>query len=145
MENTIYISTTSAFAASINFIEHSLTGKLPQANYVIGAACGASEIAMPLAGITGAGLGFIRKSKRREDKSAKIIAEHKPSLVNSVTKRNVFCVEDYVCSGTSLRSIMNMVEKYSPKEVIGLSVNLAKDDYFQLKTEVDERKFRVYS
>jgi hypothetical protein len=125
-------------------IGSALDGSLPLPDYVVGSACGASEIVFALTGVLGVDADFIRKSKRRYDSEPRIIAEQRQRLVARTADRNVLCVEDYVCTGGSLRSIMREVENYRPAEITGASVNLVKEGGFSLRVEKVLPKFRLY-
>lgn len=81
------------------FIKLVVKGKLHKPNYVIGCACGSSEVVMPLAKMLGIDMGFIRMSKNRYDVAPKIIQEQEEDIRNKVKGSVVVCVEDIVCYG----------------------------------------------
>ena len=92
---------------------------IPTPESVIGCACGASEIAFAFSGITELPVGFIRKSKRRDDDKVQIIEEQKQVLAKSLEGKTVLCFEDMVCSGRSLYEIMMEAKKLGASKVFG--------------------------
>lgn len=128
------------------FLEYSLDGKIFVPDYVIGCACGSSEVAMPLAGLVSSKIGFIRRSKRRGDAYAKLIQEHEDEIRQNVSGSRVVCVEDFVCTGGSLLSVMEKASEYKPLEIKGVSLHRNGDYGFGsgLKQEVDSRTFNLF-
>lgn len=61
------ISTRGILLFLQQMLTATLDGEVTSPDYVVGCACGSSEIVMPLAGIMGVELGFIRRSHRRGD------------------------------------------------------------------------------
>jgi hypoxanthine-guanine phosphoribosyltransferase len=98
---------------------------------------------MTLTGVLETDLGFIRRSFRRGDNEPKIIKEHEQAITNHVKGRNVLCVEDYVCSGLSLKKVMQSAQKYEPEELRGASVNNSGYNN-SLVEEVKKPKFHLY-
>ncbi len=122
----------------------SLDGNFLTPDYVVGCACGSSEVAMPLAGIFETSLGFIRRSYRRGDSDPRIIREHLHLLSQGIYGKRVLCIEDYVCTGESLRRVMERVKQFNPSEVRGASVNFA-DEGRVLHLIKHEKKFNFFS
>ncbi|MBI4152830.1 hypothetical protein HY495_03905 [Candidatus Woesearchaeota archaeon] len=127
------------------YLQHSLDGNKPHTDYVVGAACGSSEVAMPLAGLLGVDVGFIRNSKRRGDSHALVIPEQEPVIKEAARNKRVICIEDYVCTGKSLRDVMKKVEGYGVASVQGASVRNSHDWGFCLKETTGKSGFHVYS
>ncbi len=126
------------------FLERSLYyGALP--DYVVGCACGSSEIVMPLAGILGVELGFIRRSWRRGDDAPKVVREHEPRIQEAVRGKDALCVEDYVCTGESLKKVMRRVRGYGAASVTGASVNGETPSASGLKVDLKRKKLQLYS
>lgn len=125
------------------YTNHVLQGNMAMPDYVVGCACGSSEIVMPLAEISKIPLGFIRRSWRRGDTNPRVIDEHQRILAKELNGKKVACVEDYVCSGESLKRVMQMVKKFGASDVIGLSVNESENT--QLKKTFETRKFHTFS
>jgi len=123
-------------------LENALDGKTKVPDYVIGCACGSSEIVMPLSGILEVDLGFIRRSHRRGDDDPVIVPEHKQGLRAGSEGKNVLCVEDYVCTATSLSKVMERARSYGAASVAGASVNCTGSD--RLRRIVGERKFNLF-
>ncbi len=90
--------------------------------YIIGSACGASEIAMALGGLLGTDVGFMRYSKRREDRRVYVIPEQEPALASGCAGAPVLAVEDCVCTGASLARIMARAVGAGASSVTGASV-----------------------
>lgn len=109
------------------FLEHVMDRKLTIPDYVIGCACGASEVAMPLAGVFGTDVGFLRKSKRRGDYKVFVVWEQEPNIKRNSEDANVVCVEDYVCTGSSIGHVMEKTTNYCPSSVLGASVNFVRE------------------
>lgn len=126
------------------FLENAQDGKLGIPDYVVGIACGPSEIAMPLSYLTGAGLGFMRRSHRRGDDAPRIVAEHESEIEQGVTGKNVVVFEDYVCSGASLRRVMEATRDLGPASLHGTSVN-SDTGMYGLKTLVHNKKFQLHA
>ncbi|MDP3882141.1 MAG: phosphoribosyltransferase family protein [Nanoarchaeota archaeon] len=125
-------------------LDHSLDGKLFLPEYIVGCACGSSEVVMPFAGLSNSSLGFIRRSFRRGDDSPKMIREHKERFQRDIKGKKTICVEDYVCTGGSLKKVMEATRKYEPAILIGAAVNgRAEPDY--LKADVLKHKFKLYT
>ncbi len=104
------------------FLKYLMDIRKETPDYVIGCACGASEVAMPLAGILGIEIGFLRKSKRRFDEEVRVIDEQLPNIRQRSMGKRVVCVEDFVCSGKSIERIMESVRAYGALSVLGASV-----------------------
>ncbi|VVB79863.1 Phosphoribosyl transferase domain protein [uncultured archaeon] len=92
---------------------------LPTPDYFIGCACGASEIAFALGGITDTPANLIRRSKRRDDTKTHIIPEEKAILEKTLPGKIALCFEDMVCSGRSLYYVMKEAKDLGAKEVVG--------------------------
>lgn len=110
---------------------------------VIGCACGSSEIAMPLAGMLGCGLSFIRRSKRRGDDDPLVLSEHEHGIRTAAKDNVVFVVEDYVCSGGSIKRVMEKMVAYGASKVYGTSIRNSHDDDL-VKELVAEDYFHLY-
>jgi hypothetical protein len=98
------------------------SGKLRLPGVVVAAACGSTEAAMPLADLVGADLMFVRMSKRRHDESPIVLPEDAEMLSSVCKGRDALVVEDFVCSGRSIKSIMGLVSGLSVASVTGASV-----------------------
>ncbi len=112
--------------------------------YILGCACGASEIAMPLAGMMRTELGFIRFSKRREDGSPRIIQEQEAAIRAGTEGRAVLCIEDYVCSGRSLGGVMKRAAEYGADEVWGASIRDSNESRKYLQREAGQKGFHLF-
>jgi adenine/guanine phosphoribosyltransferase-like PRPP-binding protein len=125
------------------FLQYAIDKKIKIPDYVVGSACGASEIAMPLAGILGTDIGFLRMSRHRYDGSVVKVVEDGPEIRQRSNGKNVACIEDYVCTGYSLRGIMDVVKGYRPASVIGASIEYSNENRY-LKTLVGTHKFHLF-
>lgn len=94
----------------------------PLPRMVVACACGSSEVAMPLAGLLGCSLAFMRRSHRRGDDEPKIVKEHVPVL-KKAEGVHIVCLEDYCCTGKSLRRVMDASKEFGPASIRGVSVN----------------------
>ena len=126
--------------------EKILDNKLPFPNLILGIACGSSEITFAMASVLSTGVDFVRYSKRRDDRSVKIVPEIHHNLPIRIRNNIISVVEDFVCSGGSMNNVMGYVEKYRPKEVIGVSV---KENSFgglnrHIKRIFDQSSFHAY-
>jgi hypothetical protein len=140
--NGIYPAGIHSFL--VQFFEHVLDGQVFLPDYVIGCACGASEIAMPLAGLLNSDIHFIRRSFRRGDDTPKIVEGQDEAIGVRVKDRRVICIEDYVCTGQSLGKVMGAVKKYDPSGVRGASPNYsAEGNYLQI--DVNNTNFHLFS
>ncbi|GEM_PF-2544685 len=127
------------------FVDYSLKDGSFIPDYVVGCACGSSEVVMPLAGIFGSDIGFIRRSYRRGDDDPIIVDEHEPIIKERTHDKNVACVEDYICTSASLRKVMQKVRSFHPSDVRGFSVNGREEfDYDYLKSDGRRHKFQAY-
>lgn len=124
-DNKIYPKNVLSFLKQ--FLAHAIADKIDIPGYVVGCACGASEIAMPLAGILGVDVEFLRMSIRRHDPEVRVISERESTIRSGVENRNVVCVEDYACRGESLARVMEKVVEYGASSVLGASVNFSWD------------------
>jgi len=124
------------------FLDNTLDGKSLPPEFVVGVACGPSEIAMPLAYLSGTELGFMRRSYRRGDDAPKIIAEHKNHLKKNISGKDVVVFEDYVCTGESLRKVMVKTKSFHPKSLIGTSINISGSP--NMNKIVSRHKFQSY-
>jgi hypothetical protein len=124
----------------LNFANHFSKSKTRVPNFVIGCACGASEMAMPLAGLLGCQVGFMRRSHRRGDDLPKTIKEHQ-ALLKKMRGKTVICIEDYVCTGQSLKRVMDKAKAYGAAKVYGASVNCSGGS---LRQVASERKFHLF-
>ncbi|PIZ51644.1 hypothetical protein COY27_02925 [Candidatus Woesearchaeota archaeon CG_4_10_14_0_2_um_filter_33_13] len=138
--NRVYPNDIAIFLRK--FLESTLDGA-GLADYVVGAACGSSEMAMPLSGLLGVDVGFIRKSKRRGDSSPRVIPEQEATIKNAVKGNRVVCIEDYVCTARSLRDVMAKVEDYGATSVIGASVANSQEGIC-LRELVNQRGFHTF-
>ena len=112
-------------------------------SYLVGCACGASEIVLPLGSLIDVPVGFMRRSNRRGDDDPRIIAEQFQDLRKGIQGQNVLCVEDYVCTGESLKKIMEKSREFGAVSVYGASINNSRNsDVIDLKTH--ERKFNYF-
>ena len=123
------------------YIKHVSKSKRP--DYIIGCACGSSEIVMALAGIIEVPLGFIRKSHRRGDTTARIIPEQEAEIRKNCAGKNVLCIDDYVCSGQSLRTVMNSAVSYGCASVQCASINNSREGN-HMKEVINTTKFHLY-
>ncbi len=124
------------------FLENVLEGTLETPDYIVGCACGSSEIAMPLAGLLGTNVGFIRRSKRRGDSLSRVVSEHVGVLREKARGKTVACIDDYVCTGASMRIVIEKIADYGASSIVGASVNCTGNDH--LHHETRERKFNTY-
>lgn len=118
--NRIYPTDVHHFL--IRFLRSVIVGKTVFPDYIIGCACGSSEMAMSLAGLLEVDIGFIRRSHRRGDNEPRVVIEHEPLLKSNSKGKHVLCMEDYICSGNSLKKVMTRVEGYKPACVYGTSL-----------------------
>ncbi|MDE1860798.1 MAG: hypothetical protein KGH72_03715 [Candidatus Micrarchaeota archaeon] len=118
--NGIYPVNIQSFL--ISFTERIVNGDIGVPDFVVGCASGASEVAFALAGILGVDARFIRKSKRRGDKRPLILKAHAPVIKEAARGSSVVCVEDYVCTGRSIGSVMAAVSGFGPSYLVGASV-----------------------
>jgi adenine/guanine phosphoribosyltransferase-like PRPP-binding protein len=109
---------------------------LPAPDYIVGCACGASEIVMPIAQIFDVPLGFIRRSKRRGDTTPLVITEHVATIKRHAKDKIVYVLEDFVCTGQSIHSVMAKVEGYGATRVIGLSIARNHEDCLTSKLHI---------
>ncbi|HLD42205.1 MAG TPA: phosphoribosyltransferase [archaeon] len=140
-QNQIYPKDIKTFIET--FLDKCLDRSLAVPDYIVGCACGSSEIAMPLAGILGKELGFIRRSYRRGDDQPRIVKEHESAIRRSSSGKTVLCMEDYICTGLSLKRVMTRVRGYGAREVIGASVNNSREGSDVIEV-VKQRKFHIY-
>lgn len=128
------------------YAEQADLGKVLLPDVVIGAACGASEVAMPLAGIMGAEIHFIRRSHRRGDTSPKVIKEQEEQIKKAVEGKSVVCVEDYVCTGESLSRILKLAKSYGAAELQGVSIRAEHYNGSLRKTNIweDLKTFELF-
>jgi len=126
-----------------NFLTHALDKKIAVPEYVVGCACGSSEIVFPLAGVFGTHSGFVRRSQRRGDDEPVLISEQEPEIMKSTKGKDVTCVEDYVCTSRSLYKVMKRVEQYNPRTIMGAAVNSVGGCEY-LRGVVRKRKFHLY-
>lgn len=138
--NKVYVSNILSFLEKS--IDYSMDGKFFQPDYIIGSACGASEIVMPLAGILNSGLGFIRWSKRRNDDKAKFVQEHTDRIKDGVKGKKVVVVEDWVDYGITLNNLLGFVSSLKPEELRGASVINYQNR--KLKELVKTKDFNLY-
>jgi len=94
---------------------------IPSPGLIIGCACGASEFTQPLAGILGVPRAFIRRSKRRNDEQPRIIPQQRDQIAASVDGRDVWVIEDAVCTGGSIRAVMEQAVEFGAKAIVGLA------------------------
>jgi hypothetical protein len=127
------------------YIEKIKEAGIPAPDTVIGCACGSAEIVMPLAGILGAKLEFIRRSKRRNDDKALLIKEQATRIKKSVSGKSVVCVEDYVCTAQSLYEVMIKTKKFKPVSLFGAGVNGDSSDVNDMTVEMSEKKFNLFA
>ncbi len=124
------------------YLEHALGKESFVPGYVVGCACGSSEVVMPLAGLLGTDLGFIRRSYRRGDDAPRIVKEHEPVIKERCRGEKVVCVEDYVCTGRSLGKVMEKVASFGASSLEGASVNGDSPSYINIVTS--GKKFYIH-
>lgn len=117
-------------------------GSVQRPDVVVGCACGSAEIAMPLAGVLGAKLKFMRRSHRRYDTDARILKEHQRHI--GLQGKNVLVVEDYVVSGASLGTVMKKVLELGASTVTGASVNCPAGPCEMVSETTRCTKFHIY-
>ena len=127
----------------LSYLTHVAEGKTPMPQTVVGCACGSSEIVMPFAAMINANLYMIRRSWRRGDDSPRIVSEHRDTIAKGVKGKHVVAVEDYVCSGYSLRRVMEYAFERSPTHLIGASLNCV--GMHALNHKVSKSKFHLYT
>lgn len=110
------------------FVHAVVNARIAAPDYIIGSACGASEVAFTLAGTLGLDVDFMRMSKRRNDPHVRVIPEHEERISKRARGRNVAVVEDYTCTARSLESVMRKVEQWKPATLRGYSVHQSKID-----------------
>lgn len=139
--NQIYPKDIHSFM--VNFLGHAIDNKLCIPDYVVGCACGSSEVAMPLAGTLGVGLGFLRKSKRRSDYEVLVVKEQERVIRKNSLDKDVVCVEDYVCTGGSIDGVMRKVAEYNANSVSGVSVRFSNEGNI-VKNLVSKENFKMF-
>ncbi|MDE1823073.1 MAG: hypothetical protein KGI00_04300 [Candidatus Micrarchaeota archaeon] len=139
--NRIYPDSILSFLRQ--FLEHAIDGKIKTPDYVIGCACGASEIAMPLAGLLDTGVGFLRRSKRRSDTKVHVVQEQRPAIQQKVQGKDVVCIEDYVCTSISLGKVMEMTSSYNASSVLGASVAFSSEGTY-VRNIVNRPEFKLF-
>jgi len=85
-------------------------------DYIIGCACGATEIAMALAELLECNLGFVKFSK---DSGLKVVPEHVTAINENTAGKKVISVEDIVRSGENMAMVMRYLDPYGPSSLIG--------------------------
>ncbi len=123
--NKIYPSEIHSFLT--RYLTAVLDGRIDAPLYIVGAACGSSEVALALAGLLDIQAGFMRMSKRREDRSVKVIREHAAVIEAALREKPVTCIEDYVCTRKSLQAVMEQTRKYNPSSLVGASVRDSRE------------------
>lgn len=141
--NTIFPDTIHRFL--VMYLTALLDKKVNAPEYIVGSACGSSEIALSLGRMLGVPIGFMRMSKRRQDSAVKIIKEHEPFFRMFVAGKQVTCIEDYVCTKKSLKEVMSKTKHYSPASVTGASVRDSCDsENYAVKTIIARKNFHVF-
>jgi hypoxanthine-guanine phosphoribosyltransferase len=125
-------------------MEHILDETLPEFDYVIGCACGATEAAMPIGGLLNLPVGFIRRSRKRGDRYALIVDEQLEELKLYIEDKTVLCVEDWIDSGKSMKIIMDKAAELGAAAVYGASVgsNDNEDQYAVLCTDYNCKLYK---
>ncbi|MFH1500458.1 MAG: phosphoribosyltransferase family protein [archaeon] len=141
--NHIYPSHIVLFMRQV--VDYALDGKMEMPDFIMGCACGSAEIVMPLAGILGVEFGFIRRSYRRGDDAPRIVEAHVDRFKQDLEGLNLLCVEDYVCTGTSLGKVMRRAKEFGPAEIAGVSINNTGNNRSSLTCKVNARKFQMYT
>ena len=126
------------------FIGHIVDGNVPKPDYIVGCACGSSEVVFALSGIINVGFGLMRRSFRRNDDIVRIVAEHEAAIGVGIKGSSVVCVEDYVGTGKSLASIIEAVNVHSPISVIGASIIGSYTDV-NLEHKLSSPDFNAYA
>ncbi len=125
-------------------LQHFIAGDYAPPKFILGCACGSSEIVLPLSKILDTNEGFVRRSYRRGDDQPRLVREHEKYLRDNIKDKSVLCVEDYVCSGESLRQVMLKAKEFGAKDVHGSSINNSHEaDVLNLKES--KRKFNYFS
>lgn len=119
-------------------------GTVQRPDIIVGCACGSAEIVMPLAGILGAQLEFIRRSHRRGDSDGRIIEEHGERL-KTFKGKHVLVIEDYVCTGESLGIVMAKVLKQGAASVKGASINSTSEHKSNVVVESSAKKCHIFN
>lgn len=104
------------------FLKEAKEGRLVVPDYVVGCACGSSEIALLISQMVQSGVGFIRKSKRRGDQNPRVIEEQREQIRRGVEGKDVLCIEDYICTQGSLRRVMEACNEFNPRILQGAAV-----------------------
>jgi adenine/guanine phosphoribosyltransferase-like PRPP-binding protein len=125
------------------FLEHVRDKKIAKPEYILGCACGSSEIAIPLAEMLEVPMRFIRRSKRRGDRKPLILPEQKKEIAAQAQGKRVCCVDDYVDYGNTLRDMMNTINTYRPAIVFGSSVR-GTSYQTQLTESMGEKGFHIW-
>lgn len=139
--NGIYPNDVLSFLR--RFLGYVIDNKICIPDYVIGCACGASEIAISLAGVLETDVGFLRKSKRRNDERVLVVREQGPIIQERAANRNVVCVEDYACTSESLGYIMEKAASYRASSVLGTSINFSHEGNY-VQNFVNDYKFNLF-
>lgn len=116
----------------------------PLPDYVVGCACGSSEVAMPLAGILECDVGFARFSNQRRDREAMVIAEHEPGIREGVEGKHALCAEDVVVTGETLCRVMERIESYRPSWLVGASVIYKNEDLEMIGCVTENPGFHTF-
>lgn len=108
---------------------------IPEPDYIVGCACGSSELVLPLAKILDVPFDFIRRSKRRGDPDPVVLPEHNERIKERAKGKSVLVIEDYVCSGGTIHSVMKKMQSFKPETVYGASMcrNLSDSLMSELK------------
>ncbi len=127
-----------------NFLDCSLDEKILPLDYFVGCACGTSEIIFALSSITDTELGFLRYSKRRKDNKVKIIKEQESKIKKNILNKKVGCFEDIVCTGKSLKKVLEEVQKFGANYIKGFSV-IDSNKRRNINKELNLSNFKVFS
>jgi hypoxanthine-guanine phosphoribosyltransferase len=120
-------------------------GKTVLPQYLLGCACGSSEIVLPLASFLGVEVDFVRSSNKRGDTGPRVVLEHYERIDAGARRKHVLCIEDYVCSGRSLRTVMEVATAYEATGVTGASINLKVEQPFMLQATHNGKKLHLYT
>ena len=133
----------------ITYREAVLKGVIPFPDFIMGIACGSSEIAYATAAIMGSTSGFVRMSYTRKDTHVKMICEDQEGIATKITGHNVAVVEDFICSAQSMRDVLLFVEDHNPVHSRGFSIreNSNKWEYLvsDMKVEIERPNFYVFT
>src|SRR3989338_6522050 len=113
-------------------------------DYFVYCASSPLESALTLSSFLDKDVGAIRFSKKRGDKSAKVVKEHGPIIRSNCESKHVTVIEDCSHTGIGIQNVADKIKLYGAGKVTGLALELGDSNPLKQKVIYEKHNFTIF-